>query len=122
MRKFVWVTLILLVLAGLVAFYIYRTRQVKITTDAAKVYRDIRDHLPIGSSRADVAAYLDQRGIPHSYVADSKEVPEYAHMEMAMIRAASRGWLIRGDIHIVFHFDDQDRLSKYEVTEIFTGP
>ena len=39
-----------------------------------------------------------------------------------MIRGASQSWLIRGDIQILFKFDEHGKLLKHSVTEIFTGP
>src|SRR5437588_12321993 len=43
-------------------------RTVKEKTDEKTVENDIREHLPIGSSKADVIAYLDQRKIGHSWL------------------------------------------------------
>lgn len=122
MRKYLWIAIVLILIVALAAGVIQRTRQVQVTTDAARVEADVREHLPAGSSRAEVASFLDQRGIQHSYVDDSKSAPEYNHTEMAMIRGASRSWLIRGDIQILFKFDDQGRLIKHTVQPIFAGP
>ena len=121
-RKSLWIGLALALLVGLAAEMIYRTRRVQVTTDIAKVEVDVREHLHMGSSRAEVVLFLDQRGIPHSYVDESKRAPEYSRTEMAMIRGASQSWLIRGDIQILFKFDDYDKLLKHSVREIFTGP
>lgn len=120
--KSIWVVFALVLTIGVVARFIQRTRRVIVTTDVARVEADIREHLPTGSSRADVESYLDQRGIPHSYVDELKGVPEFSHTETAMIREASRTWLFRGDIQILFKFDDQGKLIKRSVKEIFTGP
>jgi hypothetical protein len=120
--KSLWVVFVLVLTIAVVARFIQRTRRVIVTTDVAKVEADIREHLPTGSSRADVESYLDQRGISHSYVDELKEVPEFSHTETAMIREASRTWLSRGDIQILFKFDDQRKLIKHSVKEIFTGP
>jgi len=108
--------------AVLVASIIYRTRRVTVTVDVAKVEKDIRDHLSAGASRARVEAYLDERHIHHSYLDQSPAEPEYSHIELALIPESSRTWLFRGDIQIVFRFDDQDKLTHYSVQEIFTGP
>lgn len=121
MRKLLWLVFVLMVTAGLLFGLIYRARRLKATVSVAKVEKDIRDHLPIGASRAEVAAYLDQRGIQHSYVEESQQ-PEYRHTEMAMIRESSRTWIIRGDIQIFFRFDEDGKLTSYSVKEIFTGP
>lgn len=101
----------------------FRGRRVKNKTDVASVQKDIREHLPIGSSRAEVSAFLDQRKISHSHVSQVPEAPENSHTEMAMIRGVSENGGIRGDIQIVFKFDDTDtKLVGYSVREIFTGP
>jgi hypothetical protein len=77
MRKFLWIAIALIVIVGLAVGVIHRARRVQVTTDVAKLEADLREHLPAGSSRAEVASFLDQRGIPHSYVDDSKGAPEY---------------------------------------------
>lgn len=125
MRKTLWIALSFLILAGLVAglnYLNYRSKRVEVRVEVAKVQEDIRGHLPVGTSRAAVASYLDQRGIQHSYVGELKDAPEYGHTEMAIIRETSRTWLVRGDIQILFKFDEQGRLIHYSVQEIFTGP
>jgi hypothetical protein len=122
MRKVFWTVLGLVVLIGLVAGMVYKARRAKTTVDVASVEKDIRDHLSVGTSRAEVESYLNQRGIQHSYVEESKGAPEYNRTELAMIREASRTRLVRGDIQIIFKFDDQDRLLRYSVKEILTGP
>jgi hypothetical protein len=122
MRRVLWLALALMVLAGLVVGMIYRTRRAEATVDVAKVEKDVRAHLPVGTSRGEVASYLDQRGIQHSYIEESKLASEYNRTEMAMIRGVSRTWLVRGDIQILFRFDDHGRLINYSTREIFTGP
>jgi hypothetical protein len=122
MRRNLWLAVILIILTALAAGTIHKIRQPKATTDFAQVERDIREHLPVGTSRTEVEAYLDQKEVPHSYTRESKEFPEYQHIEAAMIRGTSRTWLVRGDTQILFKFDNQDRLIDYKVQEIFTGP
>jgi hypothetical protein len=121
-RKYLWIGFALALLVGLAAGMIHRAQRAQVTTDVAKVEADVREHLPVGSSRAEVASFLDQRGIPHSYVDESKGAPEYSRTEMAIIRGASESWLIRGDIQILFKFDEHGKLLKHSVREIFTGP
>jgi len=86
------------------------------------VRKDIRDHLPIGSTRAAVAAYLDDRKIPHSHAGEVKEIPNDGHQEQALIRGTTKG-IISSDIQIEFKFDETDsKLVSYRVSEVFTGP
>jgi hypothetical protein len=121
-RRFVWCAIASALFIGVVAGVNQWTRRIEVKTDVATVEADIRAHLPVGSSRTDVVSYLDQRGISHSYVDELKEAPELSRTESALIRAASRSWLVRGDIQILFKFDDQGKLIKHSVKEIFTGP
>jgi len=122
MRRTLWLTVILIILTGLAVGMIYKIWQPKGTTDIAQVEKDIREHLPIGTSRTEVEAFLDQIAMPRFYTGDSKQFPEYEHTEAAMIRGTSRTWLVRGDTQILFKFDNQDRLIDYKVREIVTGP
>jgi hypothetical protein len=122
MRRTLWLAIILIILTGLAVAMIYKVRQPKSTTDIAGVEKDIREHLPVGTSRTEVEAYLDQKRLPHWYTAESKQFPEYQHTETAMIGGTSRTWLVRGDTQILFKFDAQDRLIDHKMQEIFTGP
>src|SRR5260370_41753134 len=108
-RKSIWIVLALALIVGLAAGVIQRARRVHVTTDVAKLEADVREHLPAGGSRAEVASFLDQRRIPHSYVDESKGAPEYSRTGMARIRGATQSWLIRGDIQILVKFDDHCR-------------
>jgi hypothetical protein len=66
------------VVIALIIVIAVKGRQVKVvkaTTDVAAVKRDIQEHLPVGSSRGAVEAYLDQRKIPHSYFGEIKDLP-----------------------------------------------
>ena len=113
------------VLAALTLGISLRGRHVKPRTDVASTERDIKEHLPIGSPRAQVTAYLDERKLQHSYTSTLKELPDYRykHTEMAIIRDVSKQSLFRTDIQIEFRFDDSDqRLLGYSVKEIVTGP
>jgi len=62
-----------------------------------------------------------QQSIPHSYMRESP-VKGNEYTEQALIRDSSHSLFIRGDIQLLFKFDDNDRLTKYSVKEIFTGP
>jgi hypothetical protein len=66
MRKTLLLAIILIVLTGLAVIMIYKIRQPKGTADIARVEKDIREHLPIGTSRTEVEAFLDQKAMPHS--------------------------------------------------------
>jgi hypothetical protein len=105
---------------GIVAL---KGNHMKERADVASVERDIQEHLPIGSSRAEVSAFLDQRKITHSHVGHEPAAPESSNTEMAMIRGVSQKGVVRGDIQILLKFDAADsKLVSYTVKEIFTGP
>jgi len=125
MRKISCIALALAVfavLAALAAWRIHKLGRRVIRVDVATVEKDIRDHISFGASRAEVESHLDKRGILHSYVEQSPIGPERSHEVMALIPDTSHTWLIRGDIQILFKFDDQNRLANFSVKEIFTGP
>jgi hypothetical protein len=95
-------------------------RKQEISVDQTK--KDIRDHLPVGSSRQEVSTFLDERKITHSHVGEIKGSPESSRTEMALIRDVSTVVLIRKDIQIVFRFDETDsKLVSYSVQEVLTG-
>lgn len=80
----------------------------------AKVERDLQNHVPIGSTRAEVAAYLDSRGISHSTTSGDRE--------QAIMRDTAFGSPVHTDIEISFRFDERQKLTTYSVREINTGP
>jgi len=87
----------------------------------AQVENDIHDHLPIGSSRIEVAAFLDDRKIEHSYIGESTN-SDHCNCEIALVRNTAFRWPIRSDIQIYFMFDTKLKLVSYSVKEIYTGP
>jgi hypothetical protein len=122
MRQYLMIVIVVIAVAAMSIGLIYRMQRVKVTVDVAKVEKDLRDHLPEGSSRAAVESYLDQLGIQHSYIAQSVGDPQYSRTVLAMVRGVSRTWLVRGDVQVVFKFDDQDKLIRYSKKVIYTGP
>ena len=118
-RKFIIVTGTLVVIASLIALaclakVVYQHNKPWGRVTPAKVERDLQNHLPIGSTRAEVAAYLDSKGIPHSAVA--------VHREQAIMRDTALGSPVRTDIEMSFTFDERQKLTAFAVREIYTGP
>lgn len=120
------VILLVLVLAGCTA---PKLENPGVTVQS--VEKDIQDHLPIGSSKADVFAYLDQRKFPHSWLQKGGQISPDGqsvifpnrHTEAALIRDVRMDGMVRTDIQIFFKFDDSDsKLINYSVREIYTGP
>jgi hypothetical protein len=110
--------------AGLVGLSACKDSMVeKLPTDVAAVEQDVNKHLPIGSSRAQVAAYLDERGIVHSYFGEVTAAPQDNHTEIGLIKGATSAGLVRKDIQVRFKFDSEDsRLVSYTVMALYTGP
>jgi hypothetical protein len=123
-------------------FYIFACCGCKTTNDkpatpngkvsVSTVEEDIRSHLPIGSSKADVVAFLDKRNIAHGWdqtgqvLPDGRFVIPDSHMETGLIRDVRvEGALFKTcvSIQIEFKFDETDsKLVDYSVYEIYTGP
>src|SRR5258708_756390 len=122
MRKSLWLVLAMLASVALAVGIIYRTRRANVTVGIAKAELDLRAHLNVGASRAEVESYLGQRGTEHTYVEHSTTLPEYSRTEFALIRETSRSRFVRGDIQILFTFDEHDKLVRYSLKEILTGP
>jgi hypothetical protein len=122
MRRFRWWIVAFIVTTALALFLFGRSlRRNHVNFTVAQVREEIDTHLPIGTARAAVEAYLDQQSIPHSYIRESP-VRGNEYTEQALIRNSSHSLFIRGDIQLLFKFDDDDRLTQYSVKEIFTGP
>lgn len=122
MRRFRWWIVAFVVSAALALFLFGRSpRRNHVNFTVAQVQEEVDTHLPIGTPRAAVESYLDQHSLPHSYIRDSP-VKGNEHTEQALIRDSSHSLFIRGDIQLLFKFDDDDRLTQYSVKEIFTGP
>jgi hypothetical protein len=119
MWRFRWWIVAFVVSAALALFLFGRSlRRNHVNFTVAQVREEIDTHLPIGTPRAAVESYLDQQSIPHSYMRESP----VKGTEQALIRDSSHSLFTRGDIQLLFKFDDNDRLTQYSVKEIFTGP
>lgn len=98
---------------------------------ASMVETDIRAHLPIGSSKTEVAAFLDSRKIAHHWVtwgrtAGGQAVSPDSHIEEGYIpdaRTDGWGWnATTASIYVDFNFDNGDsNLANYYVYEIYKG-
>ena len=88
-----------------------------------QVEGDIRQHVPVGSSRAKVDEYLDAHNIVHSYYgADPERIHECSNCEVALVRDTRSSGLVTSSIQIVFVFSGDMRLASYKVREVNTGP
>ena len=81
----------------------------------------ISQTLPAGSSRSNVEKFLDERKIPHSFIARSN-FPEEANTIVAFIKSNDKGVVKKAGMQLKFRFDADQRLVSSECKEIFTGP
>ena len=125
MRRILTIVIVAVGVLALLAVIAFRGRHAKTKLDVTAIERDIHEHLPIGRSRAEVAAYLDERKIQHSYTGELKDVPgyRYNHSEVAIIHDISQSGILKSDVQIIFKFDEADaKMISYSVKEIVTGP
>ncbi len=91
--------------------------------------------LPVGSSKAQVAAFLKNEGLEHSYVGDKEGIDFTSAVSdngytsanlsgymVAIIRNTSGGFMFSGDVQYFFFFDKKGKLLKATAEEIMTGP
>ena len=77
---------------------------------------------------AEVEPFLTERGIEHSYFPDIDESGNPHTVEQIGNRNRSRrkvliGLGVRSDIlTVTFEFDESEKLTKYPIQEVFTGP
>jgi hypothetical protein len=125
--KSVLITLVIAVLiaASATVFVLKRrydkNRWTRVTV--AQVEADIKQHVPIGSPREQVTAYLDAQKISHSFLGGDlyQNTPDY-NCEVALIPHTASSGLITTDIQITFEFDNAMKLVSYNVREINRGP
>lgn len=96
---------------GVIWSHRHNSTHVNLTDQQAKEMLD--QEVPPGTVRAQLKQFLDRRGWPHS---------DDGSRTYALVREASRTWLIRTDIQIQFLFDAGDKLVSYKMTDILTGP
>jgi hypothetical protein len=100
--------------------------------DAASVQNDINAHLPIGSSKANVIAFLDDRKIIHDWFQkptmgpNGQKLSPDTHTEEGFIpNVREDGWFLNStstSIYIYFKFDNNDsNLVSFSVREAYTG-
>ena len=115
------IVLIVAALILLAACFVYQQTRRRVRLTVAQVENDIRSHVPVGSSRDDVAAFLDTRKFLHSYKSEDKYDVD-RNCEVALIPNTATKWPFRTDIQIYFYFDKQMKLTGYSVSEFQTGP
>lgn len=89
------------------------------------VRKDIKKNLPLGSTAAQVIAYLDRKRIEHGELRTYPFDPDFpGENNIRRLPAAIRkqGFLFETTISIVFRFDEEDRLIDYRIEKSLTGP
>lgn len=77
--------------------------------------RNLRAHLPVGSTYKQIDAYLSSKDIVHSY--DEKGNTVYA-----LIPNVEKSTFVSMSVQIVITLDSQKRLQHMEVKRVGTGP
>jgi hypothetical protein len=103
-------------------------------TTSVAVRQAIEADLPMGSSAGQTVAFLvarawlgsgDATPYPNQGVTSSdgfeQEDPEGSTL-LANVPDAFPGGIVRGGIYMKFGFDADGRLTRYRVTDIYTGP
>ena len=124
MTKLAWILLTVIGVICLSLWILNRHLNARsyVRTTAAQVDREIRGQLPLGTSKAEVEAYLERKAIPHSWTQERAAGAEHRNEEIGMIRGTSVRGLIETSLQLSFKFDDQSRLTSYSIKELYTGP
>ncbi len=81
-------------------------------------------NLPVGSSKSEVARFLDSRKISHSDIQEHNEFDEeHRWVKFRIMTASIRSnhlWS-KSQVYMVFYFDESDHLTKYDVKNVHTG-
>ena len=105
-RKVVWITLgVVLLFTAILIHGVHRV-------DPQKIDRLIREGLPVGSDATEVIRFLDSNHIAHF-----EYVPQFRQLG-AFIPDSTIG-LAKSQIYIDFRFDENGKLVRYEVRELF---
>lgn len=107
-------------------------------TSASSVESDIRAHLSVGSSRAEVLSYLDNRNISYSWLKSGKglivgstladpdtglPMPDAPTIAAVVQHSETNGLVTMSGIEIDFKFDaTRSKLVDFKVQELLTGP
>lgn len=91
---------------------------------AEEMRKLIGDQLPIGSTKTQVATFLDSRSISHSDIQEDFELDKEQRRIKTRIMTASirhKSFWSKSQVYMVFYFDNSDRLTKYDVKNVYTS-
>jgi hypothetical protein len=104
--------LVLVVVCG--GLYMEYQNLQRVDGDALEV--QVRDALPKGASQDDVTRYLGKHGMDFSTDARTQEVD-------TIVKDVRGGdFIVRHDIHFIFHFDDDGKLKYIDTVHHVAGP
>ena len=88
-----------------------------------EIKQDVQSNIRAGMTRPEVKSFLTQRGIEHSYFSGIDETgnPNMTRSEVGMVRGKPNAIGFRGDVQLIFRFDESEKLREYSVKEVVTG-
>lgn len=92
---------------------------------AEEMRKLIAAQLPIGSTKSEVTAFLDSKSIGHTDIQEHFEFDEEHRWINTRIMTAGfprkRFGFETSRVLMVFYFDESDRLTKYDVKNVYTN-
>jgi hypothetical protein len=83
---------------------------------AEAVERDLRNGLAVGATRAEIEAYLKQRGLDYFY-------HEREHRYLMLLENVETRWIVTSrSIQIIVTLDEAQRLRDIRARDVWTGP
>jgi hypothetical protein len=120
-RRF-WLIAVTVMIVLVVASAIHHHLEAVQTRRAIAEAEGLCGQIPVGTHRAGLEAILQRRGIEHSYKGESKNWPEGAGTESAIIRNVCGTHLVSCDVVFSFSFDESDLLKHCSAKDIYSGP
>ena len=92
--------------------------------DVLAIHEDLKRNLPIGSTRQQVEAYLDQKKVSHSYSGQDYPTPEYKNAEVAWFLIPDQDHnIVQTEVQAIFHFDPTGtRMIGFGLKAMYKGP
>lgn len=88
----------------------------------AKQWGELIDgSIQVGSTREAVEKFLDQHGVPHTFI-EKSNFPEERNSIVAYIKSRDEGLVRKAGVQLKFKFDENQKLIRYESRDVFTGP
>lgn len=95
--------------------YIGIKKDIPANDKEAMIEVQVRTDLPIGTDLKDVVAYLDRDKILH------EDFDKRNHSLLAVFPNIEKGLFVKRDIHVVFRFNEKNKLASCTFQETLTG-